>query len=307
MVFLLSQAEYDGVRHISRADTQLVVTMDVDFCRQPLSPAPCAAQPCFAGVDCTDQLTLTGSGSGYSCSACPPGYTGDGENCVDTDDCGLVPCFAGVACTDAVAPATGYSCGPCPAGYTGDGSSCTLVPVPEPAPAPEPAEEVQWPTTSEVISRCDRVAGICSISASAGYIPPELVKVASRLTVAADIEDIPAGSVVCRLFMLVNLQLPPLPFQTLLVGMQERLTFEDDFKSAMASQSEHISAEDVVIDAIVAGSIQVDWSVFTRAERSAEVSLAVCDLVVRLVGIGGLLSISPPPPPPTIIFRRPCW
>lgn len=81
----------------------------------------CTGNPCFAGVQCTDEPA---PGTGFSCGACPDGYEGDGQICSDADGCAANPCFAGVMCSDVPAPGTGFSCGSCPAGYEGDGQAC---------------------------------------------------------------------------------------------------------------------------------------------------------------------------------------
>jgi len=123
----------------------------------------CKDNPCYAGVECTDQPAPS---TGFTCGSCPSGYegdgitctdinectdgsnncdtnaacgntdgsftctcntgyTGDGITCDDTDACASNPCFAEVTCTDEAAPATGFTCGACPDGYTGDGITCT--------------------------------------------------------------------------------------------------------------------------------------------------------------------------------------
>ena len=80
---------------------------------------PCASNPCFPDVECTEV------GSDYQCGDCPPGYDGDGTTCEDFDACTGAPCFDGVACTDLPPPSTGFTCGACPVGYVGNGESCT--------------------------------------------------------------------------------------------------------------------------------------------------------------------------------------
>ncbi len=85
---------------------------------------PCAAQPCFAGVECVEDSTAPG---GFRCGDCPPGTEGDGIACADVDGCAADPCFAGVACTDVPAPGEGFLCGDCPPGTDGDGVACTDI------------------------------------------------------------------------------------------------------------------------------------------------------------------------------------
>ncbi|XP_078693925.1 mucin-like protein [Branchiostoma floridae x Branchiostoma belcheri] len=44
--------------------------------------------PCFPGSECTDLPPPAGHGAdGYTCGPCPDGYTGDGINCQDRDEC----------------------------------------------------------------------------------------------------------------------------------------------------------------------------------------------------------------------------
>ena len=40
----------------------------------------CNDRPCFEGVQCTD------TPSGFLCGACPPGFTGDGQQCIDINE-----------------------------------------------------------------------------------------------------------------------------------------------------------------------------------------------------------------------------
>ena len=40
----------------------------------------CNDRPCFEGVQCTD------TPSGFQCGACPPGFTGDGQQCIDINE-----------------------------------------------------------------------------------------------------------------------------------------------------------------------------------------------------------------------------
>lgn len=47
-----------------------------NFCEKERNP--CASEPCFENVTCTTNKTVD---KGYTCSACPSGMTGDGENC----------------------------------------------------------------------------------------------------------------------------------------------------------------------------------------------------------------------------------
>ncbi|MEL6546341.1 MAG: hypothetical protein AAFQ82_17065 [Myxococcota bacterium] len=82
---------------------------------------PCASMPCFDGVACTD---IPG---GFECGSCPRGYTGDGVDCSDIDECLAFPCDALVDCTNLEG---GFVCGSCPTGFqdlNGDGTACVDI------------------------------------------------------------------------------------------------------------------------------------------------------------------------------------
>ncbi|XP_030569623.1 cubilin homolog [Drosophila novamexicana] len=99
------------------ADTNVSVanaspcTRDVDECAPDVNPCH---------KEC---INLPGS---YRCGACPPGYTGDGRNCRDINECAdgnnggcsqrpLVSC---------INTEGSFRCGRCPPGWTGDGRIC---------------------------------------------------------------------------------------------------------------------------------------------------------------------------------------
>lgn len=43
---------------------------------------------------------MVAPGTGYTCGACPSGYSGDGTTCIDVDDCADAPCGDNGACID---------------------------------------------------------------------------------------------------------------------------------------------------------------------------------------------------------------
>ncbi|XP_033647128.1 neurogenic locus notch homolog protein 1-like isoform X1 [Asterias rubens] len=98
-------------------------------CRE-IDPTRCADRPCFDGVLCTDlplvidtlDLDITDVIKLYKCGTCPPGYRGDGEICIDIDECleGLFFCVENSTCQNL--PGT-YDC-VCNEGFFGDGVTC---------------------------------------------------------------------------------------------------------------------------------------------------------------------------------------
>ncbi|XP_019622718.1 PREDICTED: uncharacterized protein LOC109468820 [Branchiostoma belcheri] len=44
----------------------------------------CLSSPCFPGVRCVD---VPAPDTGFTCGTCPPGYSGDGLNCTDNNEC----------------------------------------------------------------------------------------------------------------------------------------------------------------------------------------------------------------------------
>ncbi|KAM9393000.1 thrombospondin-4a [Pholidichthys leucotaenia] len=76
---------------------------------QPLTHCPHGT--CFK-----QNMCIRSESGGYRCAPCPDGYTGDGVNCDDVDECQFNPCFPGVPCINT---APGFRCGKCPLGYSG--------------------------------------------------------------------------------------------------------------------------------------------------------------------------------------------
>ncbi|KAK3273214.1 hypothetical protein CYMTET_18539 [Cymbomonas tetramitiformis] len=90
--------------------------------------------PCFPGVKCTD---IRAPGTGRVCEACPTGYEGDGDICVDIDECAVDHggCYRNgtvvTTCINTLRDVDnpkGRACGPCPEGYIGSGeTTCELI------------------------------------------------------------------------------------------------------------------------------------------------------------------------------------
>ncbi|XP_062398863.1 thrombospondin-4a [Sardina pilchardus] len=70
----------------------------------------CGSLRCFGGAQCVR------TAQGVECPPCPEGFTGDGVNCDDVDECQFNPCYPGVRCINT---APGFRCESCPLGYAG--------------------------------------------------------------------------------------------------------------------------------------------------------------------------------------------
>ncbi|CAN9513294.1 unnamed protein product [Ophioblennius macclurei] len=81
------------------------------FVMQPQSQTQCAPGTCFR-----QNMCIPTESGGVRCAPCPDGYTGDGVNCDDVNECQFNPCFPGVRCVNT---APGFRCEKCPLGFTG--------------------------------------------------------------------------------------------------------------------------------------------------------------------------------------------
>ncbi|MBN9160720.1 MAG: hypothetical protein J0I07_07140, partial [Myxococcales bacterium] len=77
---------------------------------------------------CDALTTCTNTPGGFTCGACPKGYTGTGTTgCRDIDECAVDNggCDARTTCLNT---AGGFTCGHCPSGYAGTGKTgCTDI------------------------------------------------------------------------------------------------------------------------------------------------------------------------------------
>ncbi len=82
----------------------------------------------FGAYVCVDACFVCSAGS-WSCGTCPAGYTGNGRDCFDVNECQLNNggCAPLAPCINQPG---GSSCGSCPSGYTGNGigaNGCTDI------------------------------------------------------------------------------------------------------------------------------------------------------------------------------------
>ncbi|XP_077966704.1 uncharacterized protein LOC144420858 isoform X2 [Styela clava] len=90
---------------------------NVKFCCPP-------ENKCSSGKhNCSDNALCNNTAEGYTCS-CNDGFTGDGYNCTDVDEC--MPdnkCHSNAQCINTIGS---YEC-KCKPGYTGNGINCNLI------------------------------------------------------------------------------------------------------------------------------------------------------------------------------------
>ncbi|XP_021357124.1 cubilin-like [Mizuhopecten yessoensis] len=93
---------------------------DVDECDSD-RPAVCSADP---PVPC---VNVPGT---FYCGQCPTGYSGNGFNCADINECATNNGGCSLSPrVDCVNTRGSRTCGPCPTGYVGDGQTCNWVGV----------------------------------------------------------------------------------------------------------------------------------------------------------------------------------
>uniref|UniRef100_A0A8C1MQH5 Thrombospondin 4a n=1 Tax=Cyprinus carpio TaxID=7962 RepID=A0A8C1MQH5_CYPCA len=84
--------------------------MECVQCTGKTLQSKCGPGVCFKLDMCIE------TAEGVECAPCPEGYTGDGIQCEDIDECQFNPCFSGVRCVNT---APGFRCEKCPRGFTG--------------------------------------------------------------------------------------------------------------------------------------------------------------------------------------------
>jgi len=132
-------------------------------------PAPtCDNTTCGENAACD-------ASSGAPVCKCSPGYSGDGQACVNVDECasGADDCDANAACTDI--PGS-FSC-ECKPGYEGDGKSCTANPC-------EPRVNPCDATTTDC--RVDAGKTVCDCKEGRGRCDANLLACSTDLASNAD-------------------------------------------------------------------------------------------------------------------------
>eukprot|EP00058_Branchiostoma_floridae_P010055 XP_002595543.1 hypothetical protein BRAFLDRAFT_259927 [Branchiostoma floridae] len=103
-----------------------------DYCETDYNG--CSVTPCYPGVNCTDAVApLSGGAKEYTCGSCPAGMVGDGESCVDLNECLVASNDSNVhQCKNATCfnEAPGYRC-ECLSGYSIMADNRTCVDIDE--------------------------------------------------------------------------------------------------------------------------------------------------------------------------------
>ncbi|XP_019627938.1 PREDICTED: mucin-like protein isoform X2 [Branchiostoma belcheri] len=103
-----------------------------DYCETDYNG--CSVTPCYPGVNCTDAVApLSPGAKEYTCASCPAGMVGDGESCVDLNECLLPSNNSNVhQCKNATCfnEAPGYRC-ECLSGYSMLADNRTCVDIDE--------------------------------------------------------------------------------------------------------------------------------------------------------------------------------
>ena len=78
---------------------------------------------CAVNKTCHKDATCANTNGSYTCT-CKQGYSGNGKQCENNNECKRNPCSSLANCTNT--PGS-YYCGPCPKGYTGNGHTCSGI------------------------------------------------------------------------------------------------------------------------------------------------------------------------------------
>ncbi|RDD39384.1 Mucin-like protein [Trichoplax sp. H2] len=90
-------------------------------CESDIDGCAANADACFPGVTCTDKPASAGL-PGFTCGSCPVGFSGNGVNCIDINECQVSNGNCGSICVNTIGS---YRC-TCPSGYylAMDGRTC---------------------------------------------------------------------------------------------------------------------------------------------------------------------------------------
>uniref|UniRef100_A0A7N8Y4A1 Thrombospondin 4b n=1 Tax=Mastacembelus armatus TaxID=205130 RepID=A0A7N8Y4A1_9TELE len=115
MVELKTMQPREQVPHLKYFHTIMNILLNTISECQACGGSEVVKPRCAPGVCFRDDMCIE-TADGVECGPCPDGYTGDGFNCDDVDECQFNPCFPGVKCVNT---APGFRCDVCPLGYTG--------------------------------------------------------------------------------------------------------------------------------------------------------------------------------------------